>query len=149
MNVSLELARINDLIDVIPLVKAYHEFEEIDANEEQIRGAVTPLLITDHAGRIWFVTSNGEHVGYVALCFGYSIEFRGRDAFLDELFIKEGHRGKGIGKEVLRLLEPEAKKLGVKALHLEVAHENDRAKRLYETCGFKARDRYLLMSKKL
>lgn len=149
MNVSLELARINDLSDLIPLVKAYHEFEEIESSERQIREAVTPLLTTDHAGRIWFVTSGGERVGYVALCFGYSIEFRGHDAFLDELFIKAEYRSRGIGKEVLKLLETEAKKLGVKALHLEVAHENDRAKHLYETIGFEPRDRYTFMSKRL
>jgi ribosomal protein S18 acetylase RimI-like enzyme len=149
MNVSLELVHTNDSSVLIPLVKAYHTFEEIESDEQEIKEAVTPLLTTDHSGRIWFVKLESVHVGYVALCFGYSIEFRGRDAFVDELYIVPEHRGKGVGKEVLRLVEPEAKKLGVKALHLEVAHENDPAKHLYQTFGFEARDRYIFMSKKL
>jgi ribosomal protein S18 acetylase RimI-like enzyme len=149
MNVSLELAHPNDLSVLIPLIKAYHTFEEIESDEQEIKEAVESLLTADHTGRIWFIKLDIERVGYLALCFGYSIEFRGRDAFLDELYIMPEQRGKGIGKEVLRLLQPEARVLGVKALHLEVAHENNRAKRLYETFGFEARDRYTLMSKKL
>lgn len=149
MNVSLEQATLNDLSSLIPLVKAYHDFEEIESTPAELEEAIEPLLTTGHTGRIWFAKLMGERVGYAALCFGYSIEFCGRDAFIDELYIVPEHRGKGIGKEVLRLLGPEAKKLGVKALHLEVAHENNRAKHLYETFDFEARDRYTLMSKVL
>jgi ribosomal protein S18 acetylase RimI-like enzyme len=149
MNVSLEIATLDYLSILIPLVKAYHEFEEIKSTSEELEEALLPLLNTEHAGRIWFVKVNETRVGYTALCFGYSIEFRGRDAFLDELYILPEHRGQGIGKEVLRLLELEAKKLAIKALHLEVAHENNRAKHLYERFGFEARDRYTLMSKEL
>ena len=85
-------------------------------------------------------------VGYAALCFGYSIEFRGRDAFVDELFIAEQARGKGLGSRVLELIRKEAARLGIVALHLEVARDNTRARRLYEKWGFRARERYYLMS---
>jgi ribosomal protein S18 acetylase RimI-like enzyme len=149
MNILLELATLNDLPMLIPFVRAYHEFEEIESTPQQLEEALIPLLATEHAGRVWFINLDNKRVGYVALCFGYSIEFRGRDAFLDELFVKEAYRGRGIGKNVLRLLEREAKTLGIKALHLEVAHENNRAKHVYETFGFEARDRYTLMSKEL
>jgi ribosomal protein S18 acetylase RimI-like enzyme len=149
MNILLELATLNDLGTLIPFVRAYHEFEEIESTPQQLEEALIPLLATEHAGRVWFINLDNERVGYVALCFGYSIEFRGRDAFIDELYIVSEQRGKGVGKDVLRLLGTEAKALGVKTLHLEVAYENNRAKHLYETVGFEARDRYTFMSKEL
>jgi ribosomal protein S18 acetylase RimI-like enzyme len=149
MSVLLELATLNDLSSLIPFVKAYHEFEEIESTLAELEESLRPLLTMEYVGRIWFVSTDNKRIGYLVLCFGYSIEFRGRDAFLDELYLEPEYRGKSIGKEVLRLLEPEAKSLGVKALHLEVAHENSRAKHLYETFGFAARDRYTFMSKAL
>jgi len=91
----------------------------------------------------------GTGVGYIALCFGYSIEFAGRDAFLDEFFVTEPHRGRGIGRRVLGLVIEEAGRLGVRCLHLEVARANHWAQRLYSSAGFESRDRFHLMSRTL
>lgn len=88
-------------------------------------------------------------MGYVALCFGYSIELGGRDAFIDELFLVENARGQGIGKKVLEYVTRQAASLDIAAVHLEVAHANDRAKRLYLQAGFSPRDRYHLMTFKV
>ncbi len=108
--------------------------------------AITPLLGDNTFGRIWLISKSDRIVGYIALCFGYSIEFGGRDAFVDEFFIDETARGQGIGKEVLEAVKIEAQKLGVVALHLEVACTNTRAKKLYSSCGFDARENFNLMS---
>lgn len=135
---------------LLPLVRAYHEFEQIGLSEQQRRDAVLPLLGLDsQAGRIWLIFTSQKVVGYVALCFGYSIEFGGRDAFIDELFLVESARGQGIGKQVLDFVIRQATSLNIAALHLEVAHTNDRAKRLYSQAGFSARDRYHLMTFKV
>ena len=80
------------------------------------------------------------------LCFGYTIEFVGRDAFIDEFFIQEEARGLGIGRQVLAFAKQEAAKLGIVALHLEVARTNEKAKRLYAKAGFDAREQFHLMS---
>ena len=97
-------------------------------------------------GRIWLICSESQPVGYIAICIGYSIEFAGRDAFIDEMFIVPEQRAKGIGKAALGLVKSEAASLGIRALHLEVARTNERAKRLYASAGFVARERFFLMS---
>ncbi|HEX7036974.1 MAG TPA: GNAT family N-acetyltransferase [Pseudomonadales bacterium] len=132
---------------LLPLVRAYHAFEEVELTDAQRRRALGPLLAPDSSfGRIWLVRSAGRTVGYAALCFGYSIEFAGRDAFLDELFIEEAARGRGIGRAVLELVQQQCAALGIGALHLEVARDNVRARRLYEALGFDGRERFHLMS---
>jgi len=143
----LEIADLSHIEILLPLVRAYHAFEQVEMSDAERAAALKPLLRENQApGRIWLVRQRGAVVGYGALCFGYSIEFRGRDAFVDELFILEQARGQGLGSRVLRLLQAEAAKLGIVALHLEVARSNSGARRFYETCGFRARERYFLMS---
>lgn len=70
----------------------------------------------------------------------------GMDGFIDEFFIRENVRGRGMGAEVLSALIPQLAGAGLKALHLEVATDNTRAQKLYAKRGFKLRDRYNLMT---
>lgn len=148
MNTRLRRASAADLDALIPLVRAYHVFEGIASDADALTAALMPLLQGDNVGQIHFIAHDGERVGYVALCFGYSIEFGGRDAFIDELFIVPSHRSRGIGRTAMTLLLGMAPALNVRAMHLEVQPANEAARRLYETLGFEARDRYLLMTRR-
>jgi GNAT superfamily N-acetyltransferase len=144
---ELLLAGESQLEALLPLVRGYHEFEHVAMSDAERAAAVAPLLQPDSGlGRIWLVRSGGEAVGYAALTFGYSIEFRGRDAFVDELFLVEKARGRGMGSAVLEFLKQEAAALGIVALHLEVARDNRRARRVYERWGFEPREQFHLMS---
>jgi GNAT superfamily N-acetyltransferase len=144
---ELLLADESQLEALLPLVRGYHEFEHVSMSDAERAGAVAPLLRPGSSlGRIWLVRSGGGVVGYAALTFGYSIEFRGRDAFVDELFLVEKARGRGMGSAVLEVLKREAAALGIVALHLEVARDNRRARRVYERWGFEPREQFHLMS---
>lgn len=143
----LEIADESHLDTLLPLVRAYHRFENVIMTDAERAVAVAPLLQAESPlGRVWLVRWCGDVAGYGALCFGYSIEFGGRDAFVDELYIAEHARGRGLGSQVLELLKVEAARLGIMALHLEVARSNTGARQLYESWGFRARERYFLMS---
>lgn len=131
---------------VLPLVCAYHEFEHISLDAAMRRRAVAELLGDARRGTLWLIHHNEELAGYVAICPGYSIEFAGFDAFVDEFFLLPAHRGHGGGRAVLEQVKDAARALGIRALHLEVARDNARARALYADCGFAARERYVLMS---
>lgn len=144
--VELELATNEHFNLILPLVSAYHEFEGLDTTDAARESSVQTLLSNRALGGIWLVYSSGEPAGYIALCVGYSIEFGGHDAFVDEFFIRPEFRGKGLGTEALELIKAEATNIGIKALHLEVAKKNAKAKRLYSRSQFQAREKYVLMS---
>jgi ribosomal protein S18 acetylase RimI-like enzyme len=147
--VTLRGATLADFDRLLRLVEEFHAFEHVEQSDAIRRAALRPLLADPNLGRVWFIEHAGSAVGYVAVCFGYSIEFRGRDAFVDEVFISEAHRGRGIGGAALRELGREVEALGLKALHLEVDRDNAAARRLYESAGFRLRERYCLMSWRL
>lgn len=129
-------------------MRAYYAFDRHPFDEPAARAALEALIGDDTLGRVWLITEDAEAVGYVVLAFGYSLEYHGRDAFIDELYLAEAARGRGIGRLVMGLVEDEARALGVRALHLEVARPNHRAQALYRSAGFAGNDRFLL-SKRL
>jgi GNAT superfamily N-acetyltransferase len=145
----LSVAEPADLDRLLPLVRAYHALEQIERTDDERRASLAPLLGYNPFGTIWLVLGDDEAIGYIALCFGYSIEFDGRDVFVDEFFLVESARGRGLGRRVFGDVSAAAAELGIVALHLEVARSNSRARRFYESLSFAARDRYHLMSRPL
>jgi GNAT superfamily N-acetyltransferase len=146
MDLELLAATPADVDRILPLVAAYHAFEGIASDAAQRRSAVGRLLAERALGGIWLVLADGELAGYIALCRGFSIELDGFDAFIDEFYLEAEFRSRGIGRFALAAIKTEARGCGINALHLEVARDNQRARRLYEQAGFAARDRYLLMT---
>jgi len=144
-NAHLRLATEADTARLVELVRAYHASDGIESDAAELPAILRPLLTDSTKGRIWLIDFGGETVGYVAICFGYSIEFRGVDAFVDEIYLAPAFRGRGIGTQALSLAIDAARALGAHALHLEVDPDNAAAVRLYRRGGFAAR-RYRLMS---
>jgi len=145
----LQLATVDDVEILMPFVRAYHEFEGIESTEIERARSVAPLLSDASLGRVWLILDGGQAAGYIAACFGYSIEFGGRDAFLDEFFITPSARSQGLGSKALEAVKTEMMQLGVRAMHLEVARTNSGAKQFYSKAGFVPREHFHLMSCRL
>jgi ribosomal protein S18 acetylase RimI-like enzyme len=146
MTAEIKIASIEDLEILLPLVRAFHEFEDLQIPEDQRKSSLTELSSNPDLGGIWLIYDDNQVVGYIILCTGYSIEFSGKDAFIDEFYIRPEFRRRGIGKQTLELIKVAAKDLNVRAIHLEVARTNTNAHELYAHSNFKAREKYVLMS---
>jgi len=146
MKIEIRRATEQHINTLLPFIARYHAFEGIEQLDTARRSAVETLVRHEQFGGIWLVYHDTLPIGYIALCKGFSIEFAGFDAFIDEFYIDEGYRGKGVGRQVLEHMPAVARQLGIRALHLEVARDNTTAKRLYSSLGFEGRDKYLLMS---
>jgi GNAT superfamily N-acetyltransferase len=138
-----------DIDRLLPLMQEYSEFDRLQFDHERARRAMLAVLADPRLGRVWFIREGGENCGYVALCFGFSIELGGRDAFVDELYLREPFRGRGLGTLALEAVADAARAEGVVALHLEVRRDNADAQRYYERVGFVRRDRYFLLTRRL
>ncbi len=144
-DITLELAGPLQIEELLPLVAAYHAFEEVDSSPEQRRLSVANLLKSKSLGEIWLIRKPDVLIGYIAVCYSYSIEFGGRDALI-EFYIETAERGKGIGRMVLLELSALLRERDIVALHLEVDGTNERAKSTYARAGFSSRDKYHVMS---
>ena len=59
-----------------------------------------------------------------------------KEAWISKIEIAEAHRGKGLGREVLLLLEAQLKAQGFKQIGLHVFGDNLVARHLYESLGY-------------
>ena len=94
--------------------------------------------------RGWLLEFESQIVGYVVLTFGFSLEYNGVDAYIDELFVKSDFRGQGFAARALEFVEAECRERNVNTLHLEVDADNLAAKSLYAKVGFESSGRELL-----
>ena len=147
MKVEIRVAAKSDLKELVSLVKQYHIVESINSTAKERETALAPLLTCDsEMGFIAIAEANEKIIGYLAVCYGYTIEFGGRDAFVDEFYMLDAMRGRGVGSKLFELAKEEARDSGVLALHLEVSTNNVLAKKLYKRLGFVDRERFHLMS---
>jgi ribosomal protein S18 acetylase RimI-like enzyme len=137
-------ARAEDLDAVLVQMRRYYAADGYPFDEAQARRATSGLIADRSLGRLWVVEEDGAVVGYLALTFGHSLEYGGRDAFIDEVAIDETYRGCGLGSELVRLAEAECRAEGIRALHLEVERDKAATIRLYRRLGFEDHGRYLL-----
>ena len=144
MDVAFKLADVADIDLLIEFMQEFYEFDRLAFNEQAARPALRLILSNDSFGRVWLIQVNGSPVGYIVLTLSFSLEFRGRDAFIDEIYIREQHRGRGVGRRALEFVEGACRPLGVLALHLEVGRNNTNAQALYRKSGFEDHDRYLM-----
>lgn len=79
--------------------------------------------------------------GY-ALFFGYFSTWVGRGLFLEDLFVRDAFRGKGLGKALLAEVARIAVDEHCYGVHWEVLHWNERAIELYKALGAEFRDRW-------
>lgn len=131
---------------LLPMMRALaqQDPEVIPFNETAVRAAFHQFLSFPAFGRIWLIYNGSELIGYVILAIGYSFEFRGHDAFIDELYIVPSHRRRGFGRQTMSFVEQEARKLSVNAIHLEVDPGNNSALELYRRTGYVDHNRFLM-----
>lgn len=131
---------------LLPMMRALaqQDPEVVPFNESSARAAFHQFLSLPAFGRIWLLSTGAEPIGYIILTIGFSFEFRGHDAFIDELYISPANRRRGFGRQAMALVEQQAREMGVNAIHLEVDPGNDSALELYRRTGYIDHDRFLM-----
>ena len=134
---SFEAAQVGDADALLAMARLFHR----EDGHPLTPGAEAALLrITageEPLARAWIVRdTSGTPAGYLVLTLGYSIEYEGRDGFIDDLYLAPSLRGRGVGHRLLAFALEQAMFLGIGTLHLEVEEDNPGAQRLYRRAGF-------------
>ena len=120
------------------LAEFEHELDLVTITEEQ--------LAQDGFGehpryRALIAEWDGDVTGY-ALTFYYYSTWAGRGLFLEDLFVREAFRGRGIGRALLAAVARIAVDEHCYGVHWEVLEWNEKAIELYKALGGEFRDQW-------
>lgn len=144
MEPSFRLATEDDATLLLEMMREYYAYDGHAFDAPKARIALLAFLREPSFGLAWLICEDSTPVGYIVLTLGYSLEFLDRDAFIDELYLRESHRGRGWGSRALSFIETEARRLSVRSIHLEVVRQNAAAKEVYRKSGYLDHDHYLM-----
>ena len=138
---------ISDIEVITQMMQDFYAIDNYPMDVEVAKKLFQEFISNEHLGKSWLIYTENEIVGYIILTFIFSFEYGGKIAFVDELFIKETARGKGIGKEAIQFIQREVPKLSLKLLYLEVEPHNENAQKLYLAHDFVIHNRKLMKYK--
>jgi GNAT superfamily N-acetyltransferase len=140
---TIRRAVAGDADTVVRLARAFHQEDSHPLSPAGVAALLQMLKPGFGEGEVFLAAFDGEICGYGILCYGYSIEYAGRDAFLDDVYILPAFRSRGFGAALVEVLEERARAAGCGALHLEVMSGN-RAEKWYRRLGYGNRGSKLL-----
>jgi GNAT superfamily N-acetyltransferase len=129
---------------LLGMMREYYAYDGHAYDGARARVALLTFLREPSFGRARIICDAETPVGYIVLTFGYSLEYLGRDAFIDEFYLRESYRGRGWGRKTLEFVENEARASEVRSIHLEVVRANTTAKEVYRRAGYTDHDHFLM-----
>ncbi|UFH36702.1 GNAT family N-acetyltransferase [Flavobacterium acetivorans] len=138
---------LSDIDTIVDLMQQFYAIDNYPIDIEISKSLFKEFITDENLGKAWLILSENEIVGYVILTFVFSFEYQGKIAFLDELYLTEKARGKGIGSKTIAFILDESKKADLKLIYLEIENHNQNAQKLYLANGFELHNRKLMAYK--
>ena len=136
-----------DIETIVSLMEKFYAIDNYPIKSDVSKALFEEFISNQNLGKAWLIVSDNEIVGYLILTFIFSFEYQGKIAFLDELYVTEKARGKGIGSKAIEFIKDESHKLSLKLIYLEVEPHNKKAQNLYIANGFEMHNRKLMRLK--
>ncbi len=145
--ITFKTLEISDIDIITVMMEDFYAIDNYPIEAQATKKMFQEFISNENFGKAWLIYADNKIAGYVILTYIFSFEYGGKIAFVDELFIKESARGKGIGKETIQFVQQESPKLSLKLLYLEVENHNENAQKLYIAQDFGFHNRKLMKYK--
>jgi ribosomal protein S18 acetylase RimI-like enzyme len=123
-------AKLADVSDLHPLVEKYRAFYKQPENEKTL-GYLKSRLENDEA-IVFIARENDEAIGFTMLYPTFSTVSLSAVWLLNDLYVEESHRSKGIASKLMETAENAAREAGATRVFLRTANDNTIAQSLYE-----------------
>ena len=136
--VEADLTRVEHQRAIVELIDAYARDPMGNGKplSAEVRRALIPGLQQHPTTLIFLAYRGGDPVG-IAMCFRGFSTFAARPLInIHDFAVLPAHRGRGIGRRLLKAVERKAREMGCCRLTLEVQENNHGARRVYAAAGF-------------
>lgn len=136
MSIAIRASTPSDLERIAPMFDAYRQFYGKPPDLDRARDFIRERLERGESAIFLAEDESGNALGFVQLFPSFtSVEAR-RLWVLNDLFVSEEARGRGVGRALMNAARDHAVRTGAKRLTLETMEDNRRAWSLYESLGY-------------
>lgn len=137
----IQKATLNELHSLSELFDLYRVFYEQPSNLEDAKEFLRERLVNEESV-VFIALDEDDSLGFVQLYPSFSSISMKRTWILNDLFVKESARKKGVGEKLLQTAITFARETNANGVSLETGKENVNAQRLYERFGFVKESNY-------
>ena len=121
---------------LVPMIAAYQGFYEAeDVREERNREFFRRFLAPSEDGLLLGAHRDGKLVGYACLYWHFSSLEATECVLMNDLFVNDSVRGKGVGRGLIEASAEVARERGAPFVEWSTAPDNKTAQRLYDSTG--------------
>ena len=141
LQLSIEKVRVVDMPLLMPMLRAYCDFYEVDPRDDRLVALCRALIDSPGEGVQLIARAiepdgaTGPPVGFATVYWTWQTLDAARIGVMNDLFVTSEARGAGVGRQLIEACRAACRKKGAAKLVWETALDNERAQRLYDSMG--------------
>jgi GNAT superfamily N-acetyltransferase len=126
-----------DLDELLPLVRAYCDFYEVEPTDEDLLALSRALLADPDREGVQLLArdAQGSAVGFATVFWSWNTLAAARVGIMNDLYVAPAARGTGAADKLIQACTQECRLHGATSLDWQTAKDNARAQRVYERVG--------------
>jgi GNAT superfamily N-acetyltransferase len=134
-----------DLPELLPLMRAYCDFYEVDPSDEALLAMARELIADPRKEGVQLIArdDSGRAIGFSTVFWTWSTLSASRIAVMNDLYLTEDARGSGVAAELIEASAERAREHGATSLDWTTAHDNLRAQKVYDRVGARRDERWV------
>lgn len=133
---EIRLATSDQRETIIEMINELWTYDDIVAERDNINRAVDLIFSQPSLAEIHLLYEGDEVAGYFILVTSFSIEYGGLYVILDELFVREPFRRRGLGRQIINFVLDRCREQGWLAIEAMADEKNKMAQYFYGSHGF-------------
>ena len=126
-----------DLADLLPLMRAYCDFYEVDPSDHDLLALSRSLIADPERDGIQLLARgpDGAPLGFATVFWTWSTTRAARIGIMNDLFVTPEARGLRLGERLIAACADRCRARGITSLTWQTALDNTRAQALYDRVG--------------
>jgi GNAT superfamily N-acetyltransferase len=133
--IDIRPARLEEAEELLPLMRAYCDFYGTSPADQGLLEMARTLISDPAQGAVFIARAGGRAVGFATLDWKWSMLRAARVGYLEDLYVLEDSRGRGIADGLIGVCAERCRELAMPAMLWLTQPHNHRAQSVYDRTG--------------